>query len=310
MMQVAGRARPLSFDGAGEREPLLCSAATGWSGVPFELHQTVPSENAVPVTPPPGQHQLRVIVEGSFEVVMRAGGRYIRRRSSPGAMSLHSGTGSTTVRVMGSAKAVVVPLPEAWLRRLTLAGALPQLGTHGLASSDVTACALAQAMCTEVERGAPTGALFAESLSTALLTYALERVPLAAGPMQVRGALSASQRHRLRRHIDERLMGDLRVSELAAVCGLGLRHFSTLFRRAFGVSPHRYVLQRRLQRGADLLAHSGCDIAEIALNSGFSSQSHFSTAFKRAYGVTPRQFAMDARTTVTIPDRNRRPNEP
>ena len=296
-MQVAQGVRPLCFDPQGEREPLLCSSATPWSGLPFELHQTVPSDQAGPVTPPAGQRQLRIIVGGSFEVVMRAGGRYIRHRSLPGAMSFHCGAGPRPVRVVGSAQAVVVRLDDAWLKRLTPQG-VPPTGLLGVTSSDETACALAQAMCREVEGGAPTGALYAESLSTALLAYALDRVPLGAAPMRVSGALGDGQRRKLQRYIDERLMEDLGLAELAAVCGLRPRHFTTLFRRAFGLPPHRYVLRRRLQRGAELLTHSGYDIAEIALRTGFSSQSHFTTAFRRAYGLTPRRFALERRKSV------------
>jgi AraC family transcriptional regulator len=204
--------------------------------------------------------------------------------------------------VVGSARALVVSLSDAWLKRLMHEGTPPP-GIHGVTSSDATACALAKAMCAEVSHGAPTGPIFAESLSTALLSYALDRVPLGSVSMQVSGALSDGQCRKLRRYIDERLMDDLRLPDLAAVCGLRPRHFTTLFRRAFGVPPHRYVLQRRLERGADFLASSAYEIAEIALRTGFSSQSHFTTAFRRAYGVTPRRYASSRRTSVMFEDR-------
>jgi AraC family transcriptional regulator len=303
MMQAQGGVRPLSFDAAGSAEPLLRSAATGWAGLPFELHQTMPTEDAFRAAPPPGQHQLRVIVDGSFEVVMRSQGRYVRWRAVPGAMSFHSGVGPRPTRVVGSAKALVVELSEAWLKRLLHEGAPPPPGIHGVADADTTACSLARAMCAEVERGAPTGALFADSLSMALLSYALDRVPLGPAPMQVSGALSDGQCRKLKRYIDERLMEELRLPDLASVCGLRPRHFTTLFRRAFGVPPHRYVLQRRLARGADYLSSSGFEIAEIALRTGFSSQSHFTTAFRRAFGVTPRRYACSQRKVVLIENR-------
>lgn len=298
MMQAQGGARPLSFDRSGVSQPLLNSSTTPWAGPPFELHETVPSEEAVTCAPPAGGRQLRVIVEGSYEIVLRDGSRYIRRRGVPGSMSFHSGEGPVPVRVVGSARTVVIDLPREWLRRVQHEGAPPQ-GIHSVAQGDMTARALAQAMCDEVSQGAPTGALFAESLSIALLSYALDRVPMTT--LSVSGALSEGQCRKLKRYIEERLTEDLRLPELAALCGLKPRHFTTVFRRAFGVPPHRYVLQRRLEQGANLLATSAYDIAEIALRTGFSSQSHFTTAFRRAYGATPARYARDHRSISSVP---------
>jgi AraC-like DNA-binding protein len=122
------------------------------------------------------------------------------------------------------------------------------------------------------------------------------------GQMRVRGALSPGQCRRLVRHIDENvtLMRicteiDLPLSDLSALTGLRQRHFSTLFRKAFQVSPHRFLVTRRLEQGARLLAQSQSDIAEIALSVGFSSQSHFSELFRRQFGVTPREFVISRR---------------
>jgi AraC family transcriptional regulator len=111
--------------------------------------------------------------------------------------------------------------------------------------------------------------------------------------MQVRGALSAPQQARLRRYIEDRLHEDLSVSDLADLCGLRPRHFSTLFRRAFGQTPYRYVIDRRLARGADLLTTSSCDVDEIALRLGFASASHFTSEFRRLYQTTPRRYARE-----------------
>ena len=185
-------------------------------------------------------------------------------------------------------------LSPAWLGRLADEGAPRRLAaSYRIAEPDETARALATAMCEEVARGAPTGRLFAESLSLALLGYALERVPIS--QMQVSGALSDGQCRKLRRHIDERLGEELRLAELAALCGLAERQFSILFRRAFGKPVHRYVLEQRLAQGARWLANGSYDIAEIALRTGFSSQSHFTTMFRRTYGMTPRRYARSLR---------------
>lgn len=301
MMQQGGKTLPLSFDAAHEGEPLLNSAATPWAGVHFELHRTVPTSEPWVGGTPADRHHLRVIVSGSFEVTVRTGGRERTWRVTPGSMSFHHGPGPTVTRIVGSAETVVVEVTQAWLRRLTRDGVDPPRPLYGITAPDETARTLALAMCSEVSRGAPTGPLFAESLSVALLSYAIDHIPVSR--LQVSGALSGAQRRKLQRYIEERLTQDLRLTELASLCGLRTRHFTTLFRRAFGMTPHRYVLDRRLSVGAELLVNSGYDIAEVALRTGFSSQSHFTTAFRRAFGVTPGRYASERRGAAVVAHR-------
>jgi AraC family transcriptional regulator len=100
----------------------------------------------------------------------------------------------------------------------------------------------------------------------------------------------------LSRYIEERLHEELRVNELAALCGVRSRQFSTLFKRTFGKSPYRYVLDRRLARGAELLRAADRDVVEISSRLGFCSSSHFATEFRRIYGVSPTRYARDHRT--------------
>jgi AraC family transcriptional regulator len=141
----------------------------------------------------------------------------------------------------------------------------------------------------EIARGAPSGALFAESLSLALLSYASQRATEA--PFEVREGLSAAQRRRLAQYIREHLHEDLSVAELGAQVGLGARRFTTLFRAAFGATPHRYVLRERLNEGARLLARGDQAITDIALQTGFCSHSHFTSTFRAAFGTTPQRYA-------------------
>jgi AraC-like DNA-binding protein len=86
---------------------------------------------------------------------------------------------------------------------------------------------------------------------------------------------------------DSRYFEPLRVVDLAHAAGLSRGHFSGEFRRAFGESPHAYLLARRLERAAALLRASDRSVAEICAAVGLSSLGSFTTSFKRAYGVPP-----------------------
>ncbi len=96
-------------------------------------------------------------------------------------------------------------------------------------------------------------------------------------------------RHLLRARdlADARYFDALEVDDLAAAAGLSRAHFSREFRRTFGVSPHAYLLTRRLERAAALLRNTDRSVAEICLDVGLTSVGSFTTSFKRTHGMTP-----------------------
>ena len=86
---------------------------------------------------------------------------------------------------------------------------------------------------------------------------------------------------------DARYAEPLAVNELAGAAGLSRAHFSREFRRAFGESPHAYLLTRRLERAAALLRTTDRSVADICLSVGLQSIGSFTTSFTRTYGVSP-----------------------
>ena len=86
---------------------------------------------------------------------------------------------------------------------------------------------------------------------------------------------------------DARFFEPLNVDDLARSAGLSRAHFSREFRRAFGESPHGYLLTRRLERAAALLRTTDRSVADICLDVGLASVGSFTTSFTRTYGVSP-----------------------
>lgn len=104
---------------------------------------------------------------------------------------------------------------------------------------------------------------------------------------------SGLPRRRLRRvqeYIDSHLDSALATSELAACAGLSMSHFSRSFMKFVGMTPHSYVLRRRVLRAQQLLEASELSLVEIAISTGFSDQSHFSRRFRELVGLPPRAF--------------------
>jgi AraC-like DNA-binding protein len=119
-------------------------------------------------------------------------------------------------------------------------------------------------------------------------------------------ALVPPARHLLRAKdlVDARYREPLDVAALARAAHLSQAHFSREFRRAFGETPHQYLLTRRLERAAALLRNTDRSVAEICLDVGLRSVGSFTTSFGRAYGRSPTAYRAahpPALTRVRVP---------
>ena len=96
-------------------------------------------------------------------------------------------------------------------------------------------------------------------------------------------------RHLLRAKdlIDARYADSLDTAALAAQACCSEAHFIRSFKRAFGETPHQYLLTRRLERAAALLRNTDYSVAEVCMNVGLASVGSFTTSFRRVYGMTP-----------------------
>jgi AraC-like DNA-binding protein len=113
-------------------------------------------------------------------------------------------------------------------------------------------------------------------------------------------------RHLLRAKdlIDARFREPLDVPALARAAHVSPAHFSRAFKQAFGESPHRYLLTRRLERAAELLRNTDRTVAEICFAVGLTSVGSFTTSFGRTFGLSPTTYRAahpPASTRVRVP---------
>lgn len=150
---------------------------------------------------------------------------------------------------------------------------------------DAHAVDLVQRLRAQAVAGQPWGALYVESVSLALASYVQGRYTHPVSAAQSRaGTLPVES---LLAFVEENLGSNIGLVELAAVAGYSPNHFARLFKRVFGVSPHQYLLERRIERAKAILRDPRRSLAQVALECGFGSQAHFNTAFKAKAGVTP-----------------------
>ena len=102
-------------------------------------------------------------------------------------------------------------------------------------------------------------------------------------------AFAPPARHLLRARdlADARYAESLGVEDMARAAGLSRAHFSREFRRAFGETPHAYLLTRRLERAAALLRGTDRSVADVCFSVGLRSVGSFTTSFTRTYECSP-----------------------
>ena len=156
---------------------------------------------------------------------------------------------------------------------------------------DPLALGIAQRISVELTRKAPSNELYLDSLVTLFSTHLLRtytsRMTQLPSP---KGGLSAKSARRVQEYLREHFTEKVHVAELAAVAGISPNHFIVRFAKTFGMPPHRYLINLRLDRAEELLAAGEISIAEIAYVTGFSDQSHLATTMKRYRGKTPMEF--------------------
>ena len=116
-----------------------------------------------------------------------------------------------------------------------------------------------------------------------------------ATPAPARGGLPPGAMRRVREHVEAHLSESMDLAELAAIAGLSVYHFARAFKQSAGVTPHHYLVRRRIERAQDMLDRSKFPLSGIALAKGFSDQSHLARHFRQMLGMTPGQFRWSQR---------------
>lgn len=153
-----------------------------------------------------------------------------------------------------------------------------------ISGDDPALLALARALAFESTRNYPNGPLAWNETANSFVD-ALVAGHAAAMPAQCRGALGNNQLRRLRDYVIAHLDEPIGVEALAEIVGRSPFHFTRVFARSVGMTPHRYVVHLRLLRAIELVREGRSGLAEIAARTGFADQSHLSRWVRRVHGV-------------------------
>jgi AraC family transcriptional regulator len=162
---------------------------------------------------------------------------------------------------------------------------------HRVIFQDPTILHVAQLLKGEVFSGGVAGHLYAESLRNLLAVHLLRNhTQTTAKPLTQTSPLEGLKLKQLKDYIEDHLAEELAIATLAALIPMSQFHFARAFKAALGEPPHRYILNRRMERAKVLLSVPQLTIAEVAYQVGFANQSHFTAQFRKAIGLTPKQF--------------------
>jgi AraC family transcriptional regulator len=210
--------------------------------------------------------------------------------SAVGSISITPARQRTQIAIQGQADVLHIFLREAFLESVVDG----QLNCRALFDShDNQLQAAAVQLFVAATRGDPDDSLLLESgvrrIAARLLNHGDRRPPEPACGGLARGA---------RRRVDDLIVASLydttvpspTLDQLASAACLSVNHFIRAFRQQTGVTPHRHIVLRRLDRGIALLKKPSMSVAEVADDVGFATPAHFVATFRRTMGVTPGAF--------------------
>ncbi|MEH2156516.1 AraC family transcriptional regulator [Nostoc sp.] len=165
-----------------------------------------------------------------------------------------------------------------------------ELTPRFMSQQDVLIQGIFSTLRDELESGKIGGDLLIDSFKTTLAIHLLRNYCTMQPKLSsYANGLSQAILKQVTEYIHEHLHQDLKLVDLSAIAQLSPYHFLRLFKQRMGITPHQYILQRRIAKAKHLLKYSNLSIAEIAMQTGFCDQSHLTRCFKHIVGITPKQ---------------------
>ncbi|WP_074653347.1 helix-turn-helix domain-containing protein [Terriglobus roseus] len=270
--------------------PKLDSLKSPWSGLIIEKHLV----GAVEI--PFHEHPTLCIhlqTTGPVEMDWNSAGRSGHIRSTRGDLILLAPGTRDSLLWYGTSERVIASVSSTLLVEAARQLEMPALGEirNIWSLQDDQLRLLLTEMEREMSSGWSLGSLYGDLLSMAFSVALLKKyAQFTTLKPPFRGGLSRNRLRHVVAFIEEHLEHDIRLGELAALTGLSIFHFARSFRESTGITPHRFVVQMRVERAKSLLTRSAWTVQQVASAVGIENASQFSKIFRASVGVAPNQW--------------------
>lgn len=275
----------------------LSSSGRGWTGIEVARFT---GYDEISIPPLPKHHAIICLNRQPLDLTQRLDGQFRKERIHHGEVAIIPAGPHWEWGFTGATESDLLPLcvEDAFLREVAESVDVDPDGVEIsplLGARDPRIEQIGLLLKEEAEaEGLLGGRLYAESLATAL-AISLIRDHSSLGKRAARkaarehaGGLSRRALEDATDYVGDNLEKDLKLADIAGAAHMSPYHFTRLFKESTGLTPHRYVIERRVQRAKELLRGTTLPIAEISLLCGFANQSHLNRHFKRVFGVTPK----------------------
>jgi AraC family transcriptional regulator len=168
--------------------------------------------------------------------------------------------------------------------------------------SDPRVSALVEAVNAERIAGFPSGQLFLDSVEQALAIALVDGY--AVRPHSVRrnyqGGLGPARLRTIKEFVIAKMEDQLTLAEMAQSVNLSPAHFSRMFRKSTGETPHEFVLRQRVERAKQMLREADMRVLDVTVACGFKTQQHFARVFRRICGGSPTEYRREFLATSSV----------
>jgi len=270
------------------------SQPLGWQNLrALEMRQTISEWT----TPALENHCIIIQLGSSIDVTARIGDESFQQTLEPGAITIVPAGLSMDWRIYDTAQNDTLHLYidpqflrttaesiDVDYRQISIA---PQFGIR-----DEHIHHIGLSLLHELKDANVVGRLHADSLAKVLAMQLVRRYSYFKDLRTSRGGMAPRKLRKAIEFINNNLDEEQAVG-LAAVAHavqMSYSHFARAFKQSMGVSPNVYMTEQRIARAKKLLSDTDLRIADIALRTGFASQSHFTSTFRKLVWTTPKAF--------------------
>jgi len=248
------------------------------------------------------QHQVFLLLESDGgRMRQRRGGVVFEGVPQPGDITIVPAFSGGHCHSEAKTRTVQVRLQPAWLEEVgqsLASGALPlavRFAVHDEKLKNLILLLHQEFREREADARGASDNLMVDSLSTALAVqllrhHAEKHASMEETTCDLCGGLSARAQRQVLEYVEDNLAEEVSLDAMAGVVGLSRYHFLRSFKASFGLTPHQYVIEQRVELAKTLIGQGRFSLRDIAHRSGFSDQSHLTRHFRRLTGATPKAF--------------------